>query len=71
MEKLIQEYSVRKSDLTQQAKVQWHPAIMNLTITRPRYNEQRLKAQQNYSKIWGNKPRYNKPRYNEIHAITN
>ena len=37
----------------------------------PRYNEQRLKARQNYSKIWGNKPRYNEPRYNEIPAITN
>ena len=35
------------------------------------YNEQHLKARQNYSKIWGNKPCYNEPRYNEIPAITN
>ena len=25
-----------------------------------------MKARQNYSKIWGNKPRYNEPRYNEL-----
>ena len=37
----------------------------------PRYNEQRLKARQNDSKIWGNKPRYNEAHYNEIPAITN
>ena len=28
---------------------------------RPCYNEQHLKAQQNFSKIYGNKPRYNEP----------
>ena len=38
---------------------------------RPRYNEQHLKAQQNFSKIYGNKPHYNEPRYNEIPAVTN
>ena len=32
----------------------------------PRYNEQHLKAWQNYSKIWGNKSRFN-----EIPAIKN
>ena len=36
----------------------------------PHYNEQHLKARQNYSKICGNKPRYSEPRYNEIPAIT-
>ena len=25
-----------------------------------------MKARQNYSKIWGNKFRYNEPRYNEL-----
>ena len=25
-----------------------------------------MKARQNYSKMWGNKPRYNEPRYNEF-----
>ena len=38
---------------------------------RPRYNEQHLKARQNYRKICGNKPRYNEPHCNEIPAITN
>ena len=32
---------------------------------KPRYNEQHMKARQNYSKICVNKPRYNEPRYNE------
>ena len=30
-----------------------------------RYNEQQLKARQNYSKICGSKLRNNEPRYNE------
>ena len=38
---------------------------------RPCYNEQQLKARQNYSKICGNEPRYNEPRYKEIPTITN
>ena len=46
----------------------------------PRYNEQHLKARQNYSKIWGNKPRYdeliltvpmlNLPHYNEYFVLS-
>ena len=36
--------------------VEWHPAITNL---RTRFFEQHLKARENYSKICGNKPRYN------------
>ena len=38
----------------------------------PRYNEQHLKAWQNYSKICGTKPRYNEmPAFYEIPAVTN
>ena len=37
-----------------------------LNTVAPRYNEQHLKARQNYSKICGNKPRYNEPHYNEL-----
>ena len=33
------------------------------------YNEQQLKARENYSKICGNKPRYNEPRCNKVLAI--
>ena len=33
---------------------------------RSRYNEQHLKAQQNYSRIYGKKTRYNEPHYNEL-----
>ena len=46
----------------------------------PRYNEQHLKARQNYSKICGNKPRYkeliltvathNLPRYSEYFVLS-
>ena len=52
-------------------QVQWNPAITNPAVTKTRYNEQHLKARKNYSKICGNKPRYNEPRYNEIPGITN
>ena len=38
---------------------------------RPFYNEQQLKARQNYSEICGNKPRYNAQRHDKIPAITN
>ena len=38
---------------------------------RPFYNEQQLKARQNYSEICGNKPRYNELRHNKIPSITN
>ena len=34
-------------------------AINKLLTVAPRYNEQHMRAQQNYSKICGNKPRYN------------
>ena len=44
---------------------------MTRITVEPRYNEEQLKARQNFSKIYGNKPRYKEPRYNEIPAITN
>ena len=51
-----------------------------LNTVAPRYNEQHLKARQNYSKICGNKPRYNEliltvpmhnlPLYNEYFVLS-
>ena len=59
--------------LYRQHKLQWHPAITNLTITKTTFNIRTTfeSPRQNNSKMWGNKPRYNEPRYNEIPAITN